>query len=381
MKRKKTFALIIGFLFLVAISGCENKINKNGAGAGAAHGFIITSDFSIGNLSTITTTTPRTTKNNVLGATGAHTDALIRAFGNLVFIVQRFGSNSILVIDPDNPGAPIANYTTNDSGSSNQQSNPHDMAFVSDSKAYISRYSLNTLLIVNPRTGAQLGTIDLSSFVDINDSDDLVEMDQMVIVGNLLFVSLQRLNNFSADNASYIVVINTDTDDIIEPTSGEQKIVLQGRNPFDMTYLATTDRIYVANVADFSTGNNFGGIEVINPNTLQSEGFILTDNQFNGVLNTIAILSDSIAYAVIADVNFNNSVVPFNLSTQKISPPLSGLGIDFLPSLAFDKAGVLYIADQDTNNPGVQVFDTATDQKIEGPIDTGLPPFEIIFLP
>lgn len=369
---------IFAILFILTVSGCDDLTNSGG-GAGPSLGFVITSDSGVGNLSTITSTTPRSTEKNVLGTAGLHSDSVIRAFGNFIYILQRLGANSIVVIDPSNPSTPIANYTTNDTGSTTQ-SNPHDMAFVSDSKAYISRYALNTILIVNPLTGEQLGTIDLSQFAD---SDGIVEMDQMVLIGNKLFISLQRLDRdkiFSPSNDSYLVVIDTNTDQVIETSPGENKIILSGRNSFSVHYLASTDRIYVANVGFFSTTGDFGGIESIDPNTGLSEGMLIHDDDFNGSLGTIAILSETIAYATVFDASFNNFVVPFNLTTQQVDPALTGIGSGFIPSLAFDKAGFLYVTDRDTANPGLQVFETTTNQKEEGPIDTGLSPNDVIFI-
>lgn len=369
--------ILIGLSLIASLYGCGED-NKTGGGAEPSLGFVVTSGSGVGNLTTLSKTMPHTTEKDVLGATGLHSDAVIKSFGGLVYIIQRLGSNSIVVINPNNPSIPLENYTTNDAGSS-EQSNPHDMAFVSASKAYITRYSLNTLLIVNPVTGTQLGTIDLSSFAD---SDGIVEMDQMVIVDGLLYVSLQRLNRnnfFIAENESYIVVIDTATDQVLNLGTDKQ-IVLDGRNPFSMTYLAASNRIYVANVGTFSTGDDFGGIEIINPNTGLSDRLFMADNDFSGPLGTIAILSESVAYATVFDANFNNFVVPFRLDTQEVSPALTGVGSGYIPSMTLDHAGSLYVVDRDTTNPGIQIFDTTTNQKIEGPIDTGLPPNDILFV-
>jgi hypothetical protein len=289
------------------------------------------------------------------------------------------------VIDPDHPSSvPLANYTTNDLGGGAPQSNPDDMAFVSLSKAYISRYALNTILIVNPITGEHRGTIDLSQFAD---SDGIVEMDQMVIVNGKLYVSLERLNqnnSFSADNDSYVVVIDTNTDQIVDAdpvTPGVQPIVLEGRNPFGrLIYLPSTDRIYVVDSGTFSTADGFGGIEAINPNTNTTDGIIMTDNVFGGPLGTFAILSDTVAYITVFDASFNNFVVPFNLSTMTVGTALTGIGSGFIAGMTFDSNGFLYVPDRDTVNPGIQVFDTSTNLKVEGPINTGLPPFEIAFV-
>jgi len=379
-RNDKSFSLfLIGIFMIGTLYGCGDDQNNTAGSAGPAVGFVVTSGSGVGNLTTLTSTSPRATEKSVLGATGLHSDAVIKSFAGRLYIIQRLGSNSIVVLDPNNPSVPLANYTTNDLGSS-VQSNPHDMAFVSTSKAYISRYSLNTLLIVNPETGAQLGTVDLSVFAD---SDGIVEMDQMVLRNGLLYVSLQRLNRnnlFIAENDSYIVVIDTATDQVVN-LGTDNKIVLDGRNPFSMTYLASSDLIYVANVGTFSTADDFGGIEVIDPKKSGlSDGLLITDDEFGGPLGTIAISSESVAYATVFDARFNNFIAPFRLDTQQIAPALTGIGSGFIPSLAFDNAGALYVADQDAANPGIQVFDTTTNQKVEGPIDTGLPPNDILFV-
>lgn len=375
---KAPFTLLLALLFLATLSACSDNDNKSG-GAGPSLGFVATSSAGVGNLTTLTSTSPRTTEEDILGSLGLHSDSVMTSFGDLVYIIQRLGSNSIVVIDPDNPSVVLANYSTNDDGSTTQ-SNPHDMAFASTSKAYITRYGLDTLLIVNPETGQQLGTIDLSTFAD---SDGIPEMDQMVLVDGLLYVTLQRLNRnnfFSAENDSFVVVIDTSTDQVIDPNASTTEIVLSGRNPFDISYLASTDRIYVSNVGTFSTADDFGGIEVIDPNTGLSDGILMTDNDFGGPLGTIAILDETRAYITVFNLLFNNFVVPFDLSTQQISPALTNIGTGFIPSLAFDNTKKLYIADRDTTNPGVQVFDTTTNEKLEGPIDTGLPPNAILFV-
>jgi DNA-binding beta-propeller fold protein YncE len=372
----------LGITFLASMLwGCGS--GENGVVAGPSVGFVITTDFSVGNLSTITTTPPRTTTPGVLGSVGIHSDSAIRTFANRVFIIQRLGSNSIVVIDPNQPSQPLTNYSTNDPGS-NTQSDPHDMAFVSLSKAYVARYGQNTLLIVNPLTGQQLGTIDLSTFAD---SDGIVEMDRMIIVGNTLYVTLQRLdrnNAFSASNDSLVAVIDISADQIIDlnpVTPDLDAIVLQGRNPFGgFFYLSSTDRIYIANTGNFDPSDDFGGLEAINPNTNSTEGIIITDESLGGSLGLVGILNSTVAYATVFDANFNNLVVPFSISPKQVGVPLTGLGQGFKPGLAFDSNGFLYISDRDITNPGIQVFNTTTNQKVEGPMDTGLPPFEIAFV-
>ena len=377
--------MLFSFVLLVMLGAACGHDSKGG-GSGPAVGFVVTTDFSVGNLSTFTTTSPREVTPDVLGSTGIHPDSVIRVFRGFVYILQRFGANSIIVIDPGDPSSPIANYTTNDMTSNPVQSNPVDMEFLSSSKAYISRQGLNTILILDPLTGDQLGTIDLSEFAD---SDTIVEMDQMVLVNARLFISLQRLdqnNFFSASNESFVVVIDTDTDQVIDldpNVSGNQAIILQGRNPFQgMVYLPSTNRIYLTTAGNFDTSDDFGGLEVLDPESMTTEGFVFTDNQLGGTLGSLVILNDEVAYTIISTgaPSYENFVVPFNLSSQVIDSILTEIGTFYIAGLAIDPFGFLYVADRDFENPGLQVYDTTTNEKVEGPLDTGLPPSEIAFV-
>ena len=117
----------------------------------------------------------------------------------------------------------------------------------------------------------------------------------------------------------------------------------------------------------------------MDPITNTSEGVILQDEEIGGPIGTMTVLNETTAYVTIFDDDFNNFVVPIDLSTLTIGSPLTDIGTGFIAELAFDSNGFMYVPDRDTANPGIHVFDTMTDEKVEGPIDTGLPPFAIAF--
>ena len=50
---------------------------------------------------------------------------------------------------------------------------------------------MTELLIVDPRDGRELGTVDLSLF---GDEDGLPEMAEMAVVGSRLYIACQLLN-------------------------------------------------------------------------------------------------------------------------------------------------------------------------------------------
>ena len=90
------------------------------------------------------------------------------------------------------------------------------MIFVSEDKAYISRYERTHLLIVNPVTGDSLGAVDLSAFAD---ADGLPEVSLLVLYDNHLFVACQRLdrdNGWVPTDVSVIAVVDVVTDQVVD---------------------------------------------------------------------------------------------------------------------------------------------------------------------
>jgi DNA-binding beta-propeller fold protein YncE len=62
---------------------------------------------------------------------------------NRVYIINRFGFDNITVLDTADLTTAVAQFSTGNG------TNPQDMAFVSDTKAYVSLLGSNDLLIVD----------------------------------------------------------------------------------------------------------------------------------------------------------------------------------------------------------------------------------------
>ncbi|MGH7740793.1 MAG: YncE family protein, partial [Candidatus Eiseniibacteriota bacterium] len=135
--------------------------------------FVLTSDFSTGSLSVMDLSSRAVSKD----VQSVFSDAAIRSYGGLIYVVNRYGQDNIQVIDPAN------GYTTLRQFSTGPGTNPQDIAFVLPTKAYVSLYERSAIQICNPSTGALLDTISLSAFAD---ADHLPEMARMTIVGNRL---------------------------------------------------------------------------------------------------------------------------------------------------------------------------------------------------
>jgi hypothetical protein len=342
------------------------------ANAVADQAVLTTTDFSSGSFSSLDLGT-NTASNDHLTI---HSDATVRTYLDKVYIINRLGQDNVIVLDKDNLGTPLTQFSTGNG------TNPHDMVFVSESKAYISRYVHSQLLIVNPGTGDSLGVVDLSEF---SDSDGFPEMSQLALYNSHLFVVCQRLdqnNGFAPTDFSVIAVVDVTTDQVVDvdvSAIGNQGIVMEGKNSSGASQRG--DKWVLSTVNTFGDLTD-GGIEVIDLANLESEGIVIGEVALGGNLNSVAMSSDSRGYVVVSNANFANLVKGFDLVTKSVSENLSGISGGFVPSLGvFGER--LYVLDRgsfsDPASGGVKVYDVNTNQLVAGPISTGLPPSTIAF--
>jgi len=338
----------------------------------AQRALIVTTDFSTGSVSVIDTQT-RSADNDLLLI---HGDAKVRAFGDRVYVLNRLGQDNIIVLSKDDLTTPIIQYSTGNG------SNPHEIAVLSSSRAYVTLYERDYLLIINPTTGDSLGAIDLSAF---SDDDGLPETSQMAMFGDHLFIAAQRLNRnafFSPTEFSAIVVVDMQTDTLVDmdpDTDGIQGIVLEGTQPFG--HAQRGGRWIFSTVGSF--GVQDGGLEVVNLMTMETEGRILTEEALGGDVGPLAMLTDDEGYVVLTDENFANSVKQFNLATGFVSEILPDHSGGFTPAISVI-GSELYVLDRgsftDPASAGIKIYDASTNTLTAGPISTGLPPSDIIFV-
>ena len=334
---------------------------------------ITTTDYSSGSFSSMDLSTNTATHDHLT----IHSDAAVRTYRDKVYILNRLRQDNVIVLSRSDLKTPLTQYSTGNG------SNPHDMAFVSEEKAYISRYERTQLLIVNPITGDSLGAVDLSAFAD---EDGLPEMNQLALYDNYLFVACQRLdrdNGFVPTDVSVIAVVDVMTDQVVDVdanTAGVQGIVMAGKNPVSADQ--RHDKWILSTVNSFLDFTD-GGIEVVDLENLGSEGIVIDEIALGGNTNSLAMISDNKGYVVVSDANFVNEVKIFDLTRQSVSSRLSGVSGGYIPDLGVF-GGRLYVLDGgsfvDPASAGVRVYDVKTDQLVAGPISTGLPPSGIAFV-
>ncbi len=331
---------------------------------------VLSTDFETGYYSSLALQSPYARNVDIESACP---DAVARAHGDRVYILGRFGCDHVQIVD-GTTGATLDQWSTG------AGTNPQDIEIYTPTKAYISLYERDFLSIVNPQTGASLGTISLATF---SDADGLPEAHEMVLVGDRLFVALQRLDRpggFVASNPSFIAVIDCTTDQLIDVNPlepGVQGIPLTGRNPFgELIYDPVRDQIVVTEVGNF--GALDGGAEFVDPTTWTASGFFITESTLGGDLNTLRLWVDCTGYAIVNDASFNTKLVRFdrcagtNLGVCLATP---GFNLSDL-EIYFD--GTLLVTDRDLVTPGVRLFRASGCTEITtAPLAFGLPPQDI----
>ena len=372
--------LLFGGVVLVSCGGSSSSGGFAGGGgspAGLAEiAFVATTDFTTGSYSTVnlrdlTADTDLPAQPGII-----ESDNWAVYDNNKVYVINRFGADNITVLDTADLTTAIAQFSTGNG------TNPQDMAFVSDTKAYVSLLGSNDLLIVDPTAapGSEItGTIDLSGFLD-GDQDGLVEAGPMAMVGTNLFVALQRLDNFVAARPGVLAVIDTTIDALVDldpGTPGIQGIVLTGQNPSYMHYDTALGKLVVSEVGNFGSVND--GIETVDPRTFTAEGFIITENDLGGDVGDVVIVDGIKGYVVVGGFNPNKVAVFDAAGGIKTGDLITGLS--FIPDLALDSAKRLLVPDRTLTNPGIRIYDTFTDTEVTpGPINVGLPPNAIVNL-
>ncbi|MBN1847670.1 MAG: hypothetical protein JW932_03715 [Deltaproteobacteria bacterium] len=384
-KRKsgRTFISISALLCGLFISSLTASAQQTAVVATAA------ADYSSGAHSVISVDPiggPRDVQNDLVPTIS---DISVVAFGQYFYRIEKFMANNVIKFNIRKPDKAIWQYSTDEPGDTN--SNPHDLIFLSPQKAYLLRYESNIAWIVNPSTtteaGFKIGELDLRPYAD---SDGISEMDKGVIVGNKLFIVLQRLdrNNFwSPTNTPYVAVFDTTNDIEIDTTlvSGVTNpdpvvgIQLPVHNPVSIQYLPDNGTIYAAGVEGYSAAAP-GGIASINPNTYEVNT-VLDGGAPYGAIAGISIVSPTKGYFVGYAGWGDNTLYSFDPSDPNpVGSAVTGFvnmsigGMD--STLALDENGMLWICNQTDGQ--IDILDPTTDS-IDESIDTNLNPLKVVF--
>ncbi|AOP33272.1 hypothetical protein A0128_05060 [Leptospira tipperaryensis] len=322
------------------------------------------------------------------GLTPIHSDALARFGLGRVYILNLLNRDSIQVLDPN------FGFITVSELSLGSKVNPADIEFAGPSKAYVSLYGSNRLLILDPTLMVVTGFIDLGSYSETfsagGSPDGIPEMSGMKIVGDSLFVCLQRLDRndpsgfFPPNTTSLLLEINIPSDKVIgsytfpasNPVNKPQLLDLFGEPHL---VFATPGRMGFLSQID-------GGVSAFRLSTRSFlSRFLFSESVAGGDIVNVQVKSDSIGYASVLDSSFTKTLKVFNPSTGETIATLLRIPSSYdasLSSILLASDKILYVGNTQFQQPGVTMFDTERGNSLltPTPISVDLQPYDIIEL-
>ena len=346
--------------------GCDESAPSEGL-PNESEALVITSDYQSGAASTVDPVDWSVHQN----AQVIHSDSVCRfdPVTELPYIVSRLGSDSITVLDPKD-GWRVRNQYSVGAGT-----NAQDIAVVNEDRAYVPRFAAPELLIVHPTQGNELGRVDLSPYAD---EDGNPEAAQAAAVNGTVYVALQRLDDtWTPTDYSSLVLIDGEDGEIVE------EVKLTAKNPVGkLRYSEPINGLVLIEAGTF--GLLDGGIEYLDIDTKALSGLVITEAVLGGDVSDAVVVSRTKGYAVIGVYEGESA------KTRLVSfDPSSGIKLEELIlsdgwelsylELTRDSTE-LWVSDRAMTDPGIRIFDVATDQELtDAPIDVGLPPTMVCF--
>ncbi|MBK1887228.1 hypothetical protein [Marinobacter sp. DY40_1A1] len=312
-------------------------------------------------------------------------DITVNAYGENYYLIGKFFIDTIKKVNIKDPAIATWDYSTLAQGATGS-SNPYQLVFVNEQKAYLIRYGASTAWIVNPSAANEsefyTGELDLSAYIPQN-TTGAPNMSSGVIVGNKLFITLERLgSDYQPTNTAYVAVFDTVTDTEINTrpgtTGGLKGIPLQGRNPTRTQHVDGLGLV-VVNRGEF--GAPFGGtsLDVVDPDTF-TVGSMIADEEIATQINNAVFVSPTQGYILNYAGWQNTTLQRFDPSVgiSSLETVANLTGGDFR-TLDLSPEGTLWLGDANTSAQGVRIFDTTTDQQIDF-VETQLLPIAVAFI-
>jgi hypothetical protein len=283
---------------------------------------------------------------------------------------------------------------SNDNGTTlnsfiDDSSNPYEMLFVSESKAYILRYGSPDIWIVDPSVSSadeeefKIGEISLRAY----DSDNIPEMVSGLIHDNKLFVIMQAMSSEFIPGDAYMAVIDIYTDLEINIDSNPLKgLALNVKNPIDIDLIGNS--IYVTGLGRYGDGGSrapeyTGGIEKINLTDYSST--LLVDDGDDvthpyGLISSLSLISETQGYFTGYGAWQSVSLFEFNPSTGVVSAtPVTGYAGENIQSMGVSPTSELWIGFGDFANPEIQIVDPTDNSLIDSITSLDMNPTQIKF--
>jgi len=332
------------------------------------------------------------TENNQFNASTANynnslSDYTVESYGEHYYRIGRSNIDTITKYSINNPDEALYTYSTVDNAE-DPTSNPYQLVFLNEGKAYLLRYDSTKIWIVNPSAATEaefkIGELDISAY---DEGDGRAEVSSGIIVDGNLYVTMQRLDtwNVVAGN-SYVAIFDTAIDEeIITGAGGDLPgIQLKTDNPQTITYQEDAG-LFVQSISGFGWGPYTSGVEKIDM-VSYSTTIVIDDGDADsspyGAISDVAIISEEIGYFVGYAGWQDTSLYQFNPSTGEVSEgfvaDMGGDNSADIRDITTGPENTLWVSVADNSNPHVLVVDTL-DNSSFAEISTFYNPTRVVF--
>ncbi|MCP4447540.1 MAG: hypothetical protein GY811_19690 [Myxococcales bacterium] len=215
----------------------------------------------------------------------AASDSVVRHVGDRLYIVNRFGSDNVTIVDIDTKQL-VAQISTG------AGTNPQDVAVIGDS-IYVCAYDSGNIIVLDQGDEQATPTlIDISSY----DSDGVPNCGSIIEVDGNLYASLGILDDTFASQGGKVIVIDSATNTI------STDFDLTNNNPFGLFEASSSTGpfqgdLLITTTEDFGTGN--GCVERVSPGpTPASAGCLIENSELGGFVSKLQVVGDSAYLAV-----------------------------------------------------------------------------------
>jgi hypothetical protein len=303
-------------------------------------------------------------QNVIQGA--AQGDPVLRYIDGTLYVVNRFGSNNVTILD----GKTLQLEEQISTGAS---SNPQDVAVVGN-KLYVPATGTAGVVVLT-RGSTDTTTIDLSALDTMGMDDGKPDCVSAYAVGTKVYVACGVLDNFAAAEVGKIAVIDSATDTMIT------SVDMNYRNPYGFFVRAPEGSTYTGDLLIGSspslTTYTAGCIERVSTGDTPTVGCGPTNQQLGGFANKLAVSDDTLYIAVgTYDASFMNPtgvIRSLDLATGTLADaPLSATD-ELIIDVAACPGGDVVGMDQTLSATGLRVWSGTTERTTDA-LSIGLPP-------
>jgi len=289
-------------------------------------------------------------ENVVAGVVGG--DPAIRRLGDRLFVLDRFGGDSVTVLN--------AELQLVAQASTGAGSNPQDVAAVGD-RAFVAALDVPGILVLDllaPERGV-VETIDLSSL----DEDGVPDCGSVVAHRGLIYASCSLFDRsefpWSPRRAGAIVAI--------DPDAGTWRVLQTERqNPFGWMQVAG-ETLYISSVPDPFSNLESGCLETVDLRDFSPSGCLVEYAELGGYAASMAV-ADETLWAAIATSATTGTLMRYDGTWSPFALGESANPTDVVRCTD----GALLVADNSAASRGVRVLDGDIERTAR-PLPVGWP--------